>query len=85
MEIDGGGDGDGAKWACLCGPSGERGQERGLASMPPQSEAVAATEVAVMMGAVIAATAALNGGRLTRAHSAAKLYPKPPRALHPHA
>ena len=64
MEIDGVGGGDGAKWACLCGPSGERGQERGLASMPPQSEAVAATEVAVMMGAVIAATAAVKGGRL---------------------
>ena len=61
-------------------------RERAVASMVAQSDAVAATYgMAVMMGAVIAATAALNGGRLTRAHSVAKLYPKPPRALHPHA
>ena len=52
------------RWACPCGASGESGRERAVASMAAQSEAVAATRVAVIMGAVIAATAAVNGGRL---------------------
>ena len=59
LEIDG----DGAKWA---GPGRREGAvvEARVASMVAQSEAVMATRVALIMGAGIAAMAAVNGGRL---------------------
>ena len=65
MEIDGGGGGDRAKWA----PPGAGRREGAVvearvASMVAQSEAVMATRVALVMGAGIAAMAAVNGGRL---------------------
>ena len=52
------------RWACPCRASGKSGRERAVASMVAHSEVEMATGVAVMMGAVIAATAAVNGGRL---------------------
>ena len=59
------------RWACPCRASGESGRERAVASMVAHSEVEMATGVAVMMGAVIAATAAvigwhLGGGRLAK-------------------
>ena len=61
MEIDGGGGGDRAKWA----PPGAGRREGAVvearvASMVAQSEAVMATGVALVMGAGIAAMAAVN-------------------------
>ena len=52
------------RWACPCRASGESGRERAVASMVAHSEVEMATGVAVMMGAVIAATAAVIGWRL---------------------
>jgi len=52
------------RWACPRRASGESGRERAVASMVAHSEVVMATGVAVMMGAVIAATAAVIGWRL---------------------
>jgi hypothetical protein len=51
-------------WACPCGASGESGRERAGASMVAQSGAVVARGVAVMVGEVIAAASAVNGGLL---------------------
>ena len=50
--------------ACPCGASGESGRERAGASMVAHSGAVMATGVAVVMGKVIAAAAAVIGWRL---------------------
>ena len=47
-----------------CGASGGAIVEARVASMVAQSEAVMATGVALVMGAGIAAMAAVNGGRL---------------------
>ena len=47
-----------------CGASGGAIVEARVASMVAQSEAVMATRVALVMGAGIAAMAAVNGGRL---------------------
>ena len=52
------------RWACPCRASGESGRERAVASMVAHSEVVMATGVAVMMKAVIAATAAVIGWHL---------------------
>ena len=52
------------RWACPRRASGESGRERAVASMVAHSEVVMATGVAVMMGAVIAATAAVIGWHL---------------------
>ena len=52
------------RWACPCRASEESGRERAVASMVAHSEVVMATGVAVMMGAVIAATAAVIGWHL---------------------
>eukprot|EP00964_Phaeocystis_antarctica_P082146 scaffold51483_cov32-Phaeocystis_antarctica.AAC.1 len=46
------------RWACPCRASGESGRERAVASVVAHSEVVMATGAAVMMGPVIAATAA---------------------------
>ena len=52
------------RWACPCRASGESGRERAVVSMVAHSGVVMATGVAVMIGAEIAALAAVNGGRL---------------------
>ena len=52
------------RWTCPCGASGESGRERAGASMVAHSGAVMATGVAVVMGEVIAAAAAVIGWRL---------------------
>ena len=68
MEIDGGGGGDGPKWAPpVRGVGRERSVvEARVTSMVAQSEAVMATGVALVMGAGIAAMAAVNARRASR-------------------
>ena len=60
------------RWACPCGASGGEGAvvEARVASMVAHSGAVVARGVPVMMGAEIAALAAVNGGRLAAAAAA---------------